>query len=167
MTARLLVRSRRVPAAERVLERSWAANPDPALAAAWMALAPVSDTAARLRQAERLHALDRDSAEGRLAVAEAELAAGRWAEARSHLTAFQGLVTRRYCRLMAYLESAAGNEAAAREWFEKSLSASADPGPAGARSLQRRSRFLNRSYRGKTMFQGSIHVSNVNRAPTV
>jgi HemY protein len=124
---RLLARSGRTPAAERMLTRSWAAAPGRTLARSWMALAPKTDTTARLRQAERLNGLLRDSEEGALALAEAELAAGRWAEARAHL---MGLISAnpdcaanpRYCTLMAYLEAASGNEAAARDWFEKSLS---------------------------------------------
>ena len=127
LAAQLLSRAGRAPAAERLLARGWAAGADPALAHAWMGLAPAADPAARLKQAERLHALDKGSAEGHLAVAEAELAAGRWAEARSHLSGLQGLATRRYCRLMAYLESASGNADAARAWFERSLVAPAAP----------------------------------------
>jgi len=123
LAARLLVRAGRVPAAERILGRSWAEAPDAALARAWMALAPGGDTAAQLRQAERLHVLDQANPEGRLALAEAELAAGRWAEARAHLAQLGGMTTRRYYRLMAYLESASGNAAGARTWFEKSLAA--------------------------------------------
>jgi uncharacterized membrane-anchored protein len=92
-----------------------------------MTLAPKTDTTARLRQAERLNGLLHDSEEGRLALAEAELAAGRWAEARGHLTGLiaakpGGATNTRYCSLMAYLEAASGNETAARDWFEKSLS---------------------------------------------
>jgi uncharacterized membrane-anchored protein len=92
---------------------------------------PKSDTTARLRQADRLLGLDRASEEGRLAMAEAELALGRWAEARSHLSALS-LTTQaspRYCHLMAYLEGASGNEASARGWFEKTLGAD-EPAPA-------------------------------------
>jgi HemY protein len=123
---RLLTRSGRTPAAERMLTRSWAAKPGRSLARAWMTLAPKTDTTARLRQAERLNGLLHDSEEGRLALAEAELAAGRWAEARGHLTGLiaakpGGAANTRYCSLMAYLEAASGNEAAARDWFEKSL----------------------------------------------
>ncbi len=125
LAARLLAQSGRTPAAERVLTRSWTAGADVRLARAWMALAPKADVTARLRQAERLLALDRDSAEGRMALAEAELSSGRWAEARSHLSGI-GLSAQsggRYCHLMAYLESASGNEAAAQGWFEKTLDA--------------------------------------------
>ena len=101
-----------------------------------MALAPSGDAAAQLRQAERLHSLDPGNAEGKLALAEAELAAGRWAEARGQLVGLGPLTTRRYFRLMAYLESASGDAAAARAWFEKSLAAPPDTGsplplPAG------------------------------------
>ncbi len=120
MGVRLLARSGRTPAAERMLTRSWAAAPGRTLARAWMALTPKSDATARLRQAERLHGLLRDSEEGRLALAEAELAAGRWADARGHLAGLNTGNTR-YCMLMAYLEAASGNETAARDWFEKSL----------------------------------------------
>jgi HemY protein len=124
---RLLARSGRTAAAERMLAANWAIAPEPEIARAWMALAPPGDVTARVRQAERLHALDRDSLEARLALAESELVAGRWAEARSHLGQAQaawgrGRLYDRYCRAMAYLEIASGDEAAARSWFEKALS---------------------------------------------
>ena len=135
--ARLLVRAGRIPAAERVLTESWMAAADPAIARAWLALAPAGDPQAQLRQAERLHALDRDNPEGRLALAEAELAAGRWAEARQHLALVGNQASRRYFRLMAYLESASGNAAGARSWFEKSLAAPPDqPGAALPSALE-------------------------------
>jgi len=124
--ARLLARSGRIPAAERMLAEGWSAAPDSVLALAWMSLAPRGDVTARVRQAERLYALDSGNLEGRLALAEAELTARRWAEARTHLAALGasvggGETHRRYCRLMAYLESASGNESAAQSWFERSL----------------------------------------------
>jgi HemY protein len=125
LAARLLARSGRIPAAERVLTRAWGAAPDTDLARTWLALAPKADSTAQLRQAERLLALDRTSEEGRLALAEAELALARWAEARTLLSGVS-LATQaspRYCRLMAYLEGASGNESAARGWFEKTLGA--------------------------------------------
>jgi HemY protein len=134
--ARLLVRAGRTPAAERILTESWMAAADSAIARAWLALAPSGDPQAQLRQAERLHALDRDNPEGRLALAEAELAAGRWAEARQHLAQVGNQTTRRYFRLMAYLESASGNAAGARSWFEKSLAAPPDPGLAAPLLLE-------------------------------
>jgi len=131
LAARLQARAGRTPAAERILSRAWTAAPDAALARAWLALAPKADVTARLRQAERLLALDRASDEGRLAMAEAELAAARWAEARTHLSAVSVATqaSPRYCHLMAFLESASGNEAAARGWFEKTLG-SDEPAPA-------------------------------------
>lgn len=129
LSARLLARSGRTPAAERILTRSWSAGPNVELARGWLALAPKGDVTAQLRQAERLLALDRASDEGRLALAEAELAGARWAEARSHLAGLS-LTTQtspRFCHLMAYLESASGNEGAARGWFEKTLAAAEPP----------------------------------------
>ncbi|HEX4508370.1 MAG TPA: heme biosynthesis HemY N-terminal domain-containing protein [Alphaproteobacteria bacterium] len=131
LAARLLARAGRTPAAERVLTRAWSAAPDVELARAWLALAPKADVTARLRQAERLLALDRNSDEGRLAMAEAELAAARWAEGRTHLAgvSLAAQASPRYCHLMAFLESASGNEAAARGWFEKTLGAE-EPPPA-------------------------------------
>jgi HemY protein len=126
LAARLLARSGRTPAAERVLARAWSAAPAAELARCWLALVPKGDATARLKQAERLIAMDRENDEAKLAVAEAELATGRWAEARAHLAGL-GLATRngeRFCRLMAYLESASGNESVARDWFDKSLTVS-------------------------------------------
>lgn len=123
IAARQLARSGRVPAAERLLGETWAVNPTPAMAKAWIDLAPRSDTTQRLRQAERLHALNRESIEGRLALAEVEMASGRWADARSHLSGVAYPADPRYCDLMAYLENATGNEAAARSWLERSLAA--------------------------------------------
>ena len=124
--AMLLARSGRIPAAERMLTEGWTAAPNAALALAWMALAPKADVTARIRQAERLHTLDRVSVEGRLALAEAELTGRRWAEARTHLSALaltpgSGEAYRRHCQLMAWLESASGNESAAQGWFERTL----------------------------------------------
>jgi HemY protein len=132
LSARLLARSGRIPAAERILTAAWAVAPDVKLAQSWLALAPKADVTARLRQAERLLALDRSSDEGHLAVAEAELAGSRWAEARAHLSAvsLSAQSSARYCHLMAYLESASGSEAAARGWFEKTLSADDPPAQA-------------------------------------
>jgi HemY protein len=129
LAARLLARAGRTPAGERILSRAWAAAPDVELARAWLALAPKADITARLRQAERLLALDRASDEGRLAMAEAELVAARWAEARAHLSApsLAAQASSRYCHLMAFLESASGNEAAARGWFEKTMGAEEAP----------------------------------------
>jgi HemY protein len=121
LAARLLMRSGRANLAERVLTRTWPLAPTPSMAAAWMTLAPAGDTTARLKQAERLHALDRDLAEGRLALAKAQLAAGRWAEARAQLAAIGAGGGVRYFQLMAYLESSSGNQAVAQAWFEKSL----------------------------------------------
>ncbi len=123
LAARLLARSGRVPAAERILARSWAEGATEALADAWIALAPRGDATQRLRQAEKLHALDRSNVEGRLALAEAEIACGRWAEARAQLSAPDMPGDRRVCRLMSSLESAAGNQAAALSWYERSLDA--------------------------------------------
>ena len=132
LAARLLARGGRIPAAERVLSRSWALAPNVSIARVWMSLSPADDHAAAIRQSERLIALDRDSAEGRLAIAEVALAAGRWAEARVHLMALQGLTGERYCRLMAFLESGSGNPDAARGWFEKSLAAPISAPPVSA-----------------------------------
>lgn len=129
LSARLLARSGRTPAAERILARGWSTAPDAELAQAWLSLVPKTDTTARQRQAERLLALDRSSDEGHLALAEAELAGARWAEARAHLSGLSLSVqaSPRFCHLMAYLESASGNEAAARGWFEKTLAADESP----------------------------------------
>ncbi len=144
LAARLSAHAGRTPAAERILTRAWTAAPDVELARAWLALAPKADTTARLRQAERLLALDRSSDEGHLALAEAELAGARWAEARSHLSALSlsAQASPRFCHLMAYLESASGNETAARGWFEKTLAVDGPPEPAatvaGGLKLRRR-----------------------------
>jgi HemY protein len=131
---RLLARSGRIPAAERMLTQSWGLAPDPALAQAWMSLAPPGDVTARLRQAERLYGLNRDAAEGRLTLAEAQLATGRWAEARTQLSGFAVTDNARFCRAMAYLESASGNETAAQDWFERSLRTSGGLPPAAAQA---------------------------------
>jgi HemY protein len=125
LAARLLARSGRTPAAERILSKAWAAKSSRAIAHAWIALAPKGDVTQRLRQAERLHAFDRDNGHGRLALAEVEMAGGRWAEARGHLAAVARPDDPAFCHLMAYLECASGNETAARGWLERSFSAGA------------------------------------------
>jgi HemY protein len=131
LAARLYAQAGRAPAAERVLARTWTVAPDARLARGWMALVPKADTTQRVRQAERLVALNRDSDQARMALAEAELSAGRWAEARAHLgrLGLQAQLSGRFCQLMAYLEAASANEAAAHDWFEKSLDAPDGPSP--------------------------------------
>jgi HemY protein len=121
LAARMLLKSGKANVAERILTKTWPTAPTPSMAAAWMALAPHGDVTARLKQAERLHALDREIPEGRFALATAQLAAGRWAEARAQLTAIGHSGGARYFQLMAYLDAASGNQETAQAWLEKSL----------------------------------------------
>ena len=120
--------------ARRALEAAWRAAPHPDLAEAYGALHADLAPLQRIKQVERLAALNPDHVESKLALAQASLAAELWGEARRHLTAAQAGggdgATPRLCRLMAEIEEREhGDHAAARSWLARAGS-SATPDPA-------------------------------------
>jgi len=133
LVAGLLSRSGNPGKAARVLEKSWAAAPQPDLAAAYEALVPnetPSQSAVRLR---KLIAANPQHLESRLLGAETALAAGETARAREllmPLAASEGNAhgNRRACLLMAQLVRAQGmGEQEAQRWLAHAAHAAPDP----------------------------------------
>jgi len=121
--------------AAKVIEAGWRAAPHPDLAAAWDALFATEPPMQRLKRTERLVAGNADHPESRMAQARAALSARLWGEARRHLEALGGTLSRnqppspRVCRAMAELEEAEhGDVAAARSWLAQATTTTAlDP----------------------------------------
>jgi HemY protein len=133
--AELLAAGGNAKKAAKVIEAGWRAAPHPDLAAAWDALFATEPAMQRLKRVERLIADSADHPESRLAQARAALSARLWGEARRHLEALGGTLTRpdppspRVCRAMAELEEAEhGDVAAARSWLAQAATTTAlDP----------------------------------------
>ena len=136
--ARLLLAENRRRAARRVVEESWRLVPHPELALLWGELGGGMPALQLVAWYEKLAALNPDSPESAIALAEAALAAQLWGEARRHLgraiAAEPGEPSRRLCLLMARLEdSEHPQQGRAREWFDRALGAPPDPAYVCAR----------------------------------
>lgn len=146
IAAGLLASQGKSRVATKMVETGWKCDPHPDLARAYAAIAPDEPALERTRRFERLHALNPNHPESRIALAEAALEAEIWGEARRHLEAAAGeRPTQRVYRLLATLEERqGGNAEAMRHWLLRA--ASAVPGAAwlcgkcGAASGQWRAR---------------------------
>jgi len=124
----LLTATDRRREARRTLEKAWPATPHPALIRAYGDSLPASDGIERLKHLDKLVAGAADHPESRLALAEAALDARLWGEARRHLSSLLAAPGERTCRLMARLEEAEHDDAAAvRDWLLRSAEAAGDP----------------------------------------
>ncbi len=118
--------------AQEVLRQAWRDAPQPDLAT--LALAPISDPLARVREAGRIARSAPDHPESHLLLARTTLAAGLTGEARRHLEAARGagLNQRRLWLLQADLEEAESGESesgriAQREALRRAAAAEPDP----------------------------------------
>ena len=118
--------------AKEVLETAWAATPNPALAAAY--LADAKDLVARVPAVEALIRRNPDAAESRLLLGETALAVGLTGRARSALEALlaSGAADRRAYGAMAALELAEHGDttegrAAEARWLREAAGAAAAP----------------------------------------
>jgi HemY protein len=128
--ARLLARTGHGSRAVKAIEKAWAKAPHPLLAEAAQDVAPANEEPlARAKRFERLFRQRPDHRESHIALAEAELAAELWAQAREHLLKAEAdAPTRRVYRLLAELEiREKGDPEAARGWLIKGEEAPADP----------------------------------------
>ncbi|WP_299400281.1 heme biosynthesis protein HemY [Pelagibius sp.] len=131
--ARLAVDSERFREAAKVVERIWARSPSAELAALYRKAAPAAKPLEQVKRFTKLAALNPNHRESHLALAEANLDAGLWGEARRHLGILVTLegedpARAHVCRLMARLEeSEHGDIAAARAWLERAGEAPRDP----------------------------------------
>ena len=130
MAARLLAAQGKARAAAKLVETGWKCGPHPDLAHAYATIAPDEPALERTRRFERLHALNPDHPESRIALAEAALEAELWGEARRHLEAAVGeRPTQRVYGLLATLEERQGGDTeAVRRWLLRA--ANATPGAA-------------------------------------
>ncbi|MGC6512295.1 MAG: heme biosynthesis protein HemY [Parvibaculales bacterium] len=125
------------------IEKAWKRRPHPELVAAYQMLYPGRSAVQKLKAVQKLVAPCRQHPESLLALAQAAVTAKRWSLARvmleNELPGQQdpARLDRRYHRLMADLESGENlDEAAARQWLDKALSAPHEPtwfGPSGQR----------------------------------
>jgi HemY protein len=117
----------------KVVREAWKSEPVPDLAT--LALAPVAEPAARLREAEKLTALNPDHPETRLLRARLALDAGLVGEARRYAEAARaaGFSQRRLWLLLADIEAASGegseaSRVAQREALRRAATADPDSG---------------------------------------
>jgi len=131
--ARLAVERKAWKEAAKVVERSWPRTPSAELAALYRAAAPEAKPLEQVKRFTRLAALNPKHRESHLALAEANLEAGLWGEARRHLAELVTLAGEdppraQVCRLMARLEEAERHDIpTARRWLERAASAPPDP----------------------------------------
>lgn len=125
--ARALVSQGKKKKAASEIEKAWAANPGPALLAAYRGLVPDEAPLDWAKRVERLVAAATDHAESRLAVAEASVGAGLWGQARNRLMPLLGdevadTLRARAAVLMAEIESAErGDAAASIAWLKRAM----------------------------------------------
>ena len=130
LASRLFARRGEIRKASAVVERAWQHMPHPDLAAAYLDVRPGDSSVDRLERARRLFRLKQDSAEGRIALARAALAARDFKTARdamAPLVAPGERPTSRMCLLMAEIEEAQhGDGGAVREWLARGSRAPSD-----------------------------------------
>lgn len=131
--ARLAVERKAYREAAKVVERSWPRAPSAELAAVYRAAAPDAKPLEQVKRFTRLAALNADHRESHLALAEANLEAELWGQARHHLGELVKLPGEdppraQVCRLMAQLEESERKDTAtARRWLERAAEAPPDP----------------------------------------
>ena len=115
--------------AQRLIEDAWSAMPHPALAELYVGLWPGDGPSQRLERIQRLTQGKADSLAGRLAIAEAAIAAELWGVARAALEGIPGTeCSVGVLRLLAYLAQAEyGDTAQARSLLERAGNAPPDP----------------------------------------
>lgn len=119
----------KVRKAAKLLFDGYARMPHPDVIAAYMALSPSDDPAAKLKRMRDLTAGAPEHMESRLALAEAALSAGDFPLVREQLKPLVGeRPSPRAARLMAELdERQYGDGLSARQWLLRAASASPDP----------------------------------------
>lgn len=137
LAARLLAQSGKPDKAGKLIEKTWARNPHPDLAAAYAALVPNETPAQRNVRMRRLISANPDHLESLLLGVEMALAAGETARAREMLKPLTGSehgpdASQRACMLMAQLAQAQGPSAKegqqeAQRWLAHAPRATPDP----------------------------------------
>lgn len=133
--AQLLIRQGKGREAARLIEQAWDTSPHLLLARVFARAESGESPLDRARRLERLARQNPDHPESHRTLAEADLAAQLWGEARRHLErlgelerAAEGDVNPSTARLWARLEEGErGNMTAARAWLERAAVLPADP----------------------------------------
>ncbi len=114
--------------ARRILEKAWAANPQPDIAEAYANLRLADSARERLGRMQKLAGMAPGHIESALAVARAALDARDFAVARAALEPYLAAPTQRVAALMATIEATEhGDEGRVREWMSRAMRASGDP----------------------------------------
>lgn len=129
MAARALIDKGDKKSATRVLKKAWDAKPHPDLAAAFADIEPAETPAARLKRFKTLVANHPEHEETRLLMAELNIAAEDFPEARRSLgTILDTHPTRRSLAIMAAIERGEGSDdAVVRGWMAKAMTAPRGP----------------------------------------
>jgi len=128
LAGRLLGAQGSLRKAAKIVERAWAAMPNPQLAEVYAHLQPGSSAEERLARVKKLIRKSRGSLESTLAAARAAVDAHRFEEARAALVPLLGDPTQRACLLMAEIEATEhGDHGKAREWALRAMRAKRDP----------------------------------------
>ncbi|MBC2836004.1 heme biosynthesis protein HemY [Paragemmobacter straminiformis] len=129
MAARALIDKGDRKTATRVLKKAWDAKPHPDLAAAFADIEPAETPQARLKRFKTLVANHPDHEETRLLMAELNIAAEDYPEARRALGSIvETHPTRRALAIMAAIERGSGSDdAVVRGWMAKAMTAPRGP----------------------------------------
>jgi HemY protein len=127
LASRLLAEQNSLRKAARILEAAWRAGPHPDIAATYGNLRFGDSARERRVRVKRLVDKGPEHIEGALALAQASLEAGDATAARSTLTPYVQLPTRRVATLMSEIEEVQGDVGRAREWLSRAMRAAPDP----------------------------------------
>lgn len=129
--AKMYIQNNQRGKAQRIVEKAWKAEDHPELARIWRDMFPEhksGDPIALMNWMQKLLKMQPDSAESYMALARAAINQKLWGEAREYLKKAEDIKTgARLYKMYASLEElSGGDEAAAKDWFEKA--AEAQPG---------------------------------------
>jgi HemY protein len=129
MAARAYIEKGQPRYATRVLKKTWDSKPHPDLAAAYADIAPDEDTAARIKRFKTLTKATQDHPETKMLMAELNIAAEDFPEARRSLGDLpESDPTARSLAIMAAIERGAGaDDAVVRGWLTSALTAPRGP----------------------------------------
>jgi HemY protein len=129
MAAQAHVRKKSSRAATRVIKKAWDVAPHPDLASVFAAIAPDEDPAARVKRFNTLTKVHPNHPETRMLLAELNIAAEDFPEARRAITELVAKdPTARSLTIMAAIERGEGSaDAVVRGWLAKALTATRGP----------------------------------------
>ncbi|MCW9043126.1 MAG: heme biosynthesis protein HemY [Pseudopelagicola sp.] len=129
MAARGYIEQGKPRSAARLLQKTWTVQPHPDLAAAYAEIAPDEDPAARLKRFNTLIKGAKDHAESRMLMAELNIAAEDFPEARRALgDLYETEPTTRSLTIMAAIERGEGaKDAVVKGWLARALTAPRGP----------------------------------------